>query len=320
MGRSGVGVEAFSISRTAETSSPRHPRASLDSASGFKVCNTTMTASGVAMRCISATTMFAPTISRTNAGSSRKVSPAKISRRSASRATRVVVRAEEEPARAKGPSTNQMLVFVPPHPLINHWLGIARNAMTPPAIFRSTLGELGRLLVYECVRDWLPTFTAEVEGPMATAQVEMVDPGQPVAVVPVLRAGLVLLEECKTVLPASVTYHLGFVRDEETLEAKMYLNKLPKQFAEGQRVLISDPMLATGGTIVQAIEECLSRGALVKNIRIVCVVACPTALSVLSDKYPGLRVYAAMIDEELNDQGYIIPGLGDAGDRAFGTE
>ena len=189
-----MGLEAFSISRTAATSSPRHPRASLDSALGFKVCNTTMTASGVAMRCISATTMFAPTISRTNAGSSRKVSPAKISRRSASRATRVVVRAEEEPARAKGPSTNQMLVFVPPHPLINHWLGIARNAMTPPAIFRSTLGELGRLLVYECVRDWLPTFTAEVEGPMATAQVEMVDPGQPVAVVPVLRAGLVLLE------------------------------------------------------------------------------------------------------------------------------
>ena len=84
-------------------------------------------------------------------------------------------------------------------------------------------------------------------------------------------------------------------------------------------MLISDPMLATGGTIDKAIEECVSRGAEVKNIRIVCVVACPTSLSVLSDKYPGLRVYAAMIDEELNDQGYIIPGLGDAGDRAFGT-
>ena len=279
-----------------------------------------MAASGVAMRCISSAAL-ASANARTNAGSSRKASASKIPalRRSASRATRVVVRAEGEPERAKGPSTNQMLVFVPPHPLINHWLGIARNAMTPPAIFRSTLGELGRLLIYECVRDWLPTFTTEVEGPIATAQVEMVDPGQPIAVVPVLRAGLVLLEESKTVLPASITYHLGFVRDETTLEAKMYLNKLPKQFAEGQRVLISDPMLATGGTIDKAIEECVSRGAEVKNIRIVCVVACPTSLSVLSDKYPGLRVYAAMIDEELNDQGYIIPGLGDAGDRAFGT-
>ena len=213
-----------------------------------------------------------------------------------------------------------MLVFVPPHPLINHWLAIARNVQTPPPIFRSTLGELGRLLIYEAARDWLPTFSAEVQGPVGLAKVEMVDPSQPIAVVPVLRAGLVLLEEANTVLPATNTYHLGFVRDEETLEAKMYLNKLPEKFAEGQRVLISDPMLATGGTIVQAIDECVARGADVKNIRIVCVVTCPPALTILSDKYPGLRVYAAMIDEELNDQGYIVPGLGVAGDRAFGTE
>lgn len=228
---------------------------------------------------------------------------------------------EGEPARAKpGPSMNQMLVIVPPHPLISHWLGIARNAMTPPPIFRSTLGELGRLLIYECARDWLPTFEAQVEGPMGTAQVQMVDPGQPVAVVPILRAGLVLLEESKTVLPATNTYHLGFVRDEDTLQSTMYLNKLPGKFLEGQRVLISDPMLATGGTMEKAIDECVARGAKVSNIRVVCVVACPPALSLLSNKFPGLRVYAAMIDEELNDQGYIIPGLGDAGDRAFGTE
>ena len=191
---------------------------------------------------------------------------------------------------------------------------------TPPQVFRSTIAELGRLLIYECVRDWLPTFNAEVQGPVALAQVEMVDPTQPIALVPVLRAGLVLLEEANTVLPATSTYHLGFVRDEETLEAKMYLNKLPKQFDEGQRVLICDTMLATGGTIVQAIDECIARGANVKNIRIVCAVTCPPALTILSEKYPGLRVYAAMIDEELNDDGYIVPGLGDAGDRAFGTE
>jgi len=225
----------------------------------------------------------------------------------------------KEKERARAPPKNQMLVFVPPHPLINHWLGIARNAMTPPPIFRSTLGELGRLLIYECVRDWLPTFTAEVEGPLGTAQVELVDPSQPIAVVPVLRAGLVLLEEAKTVLPASITYHLGFVRDETTLQPTMYLNKLPKQFMPGQRVLICDPMLATGGTMVQAIEECLARGAEVGNIRIVCIVSCPPALTLLSEKYPGLKLYAAMIDEVLNDQGFIVPGLGDAGDRSFGT-
>ena len=229
---------------------------------------------------------------------------------------------ENEPERAKPgePSTNQMLVFVPPHPLIGHWLGIARNAVTPPAIFRASLAELGRLLIYECSRDWLPTFEAQVEGPMGMATVQMVDPGQPIAVVPILRAGLVLLEESKTVLPATNTYHLGFARDEDSLEATMYLNKLPEKFSEDQRVLISDPMLATGGTMEKAIDECVARGAKVSNIRVVCVVACPPSLSVLSDKYPGLRVYTAMIDEELNDQGYIIPGLGDAGDRAFGTE
>ena len=224
----------------------------------------------------------------------------------------------DAPAR-KTPSTNQMLVFVPPHPLINHWLAIARNVQTPPPIFRSTLAELGRLLIYECARDWLPTIQGEVEGPVSNANVEMVDPSQPIAVVPVLRAGLVLLEEAKTVLPATNTYHLGFVRDEEALEAKMYVNKLPERFVEGQRILISDPMLATGGTMVQAIDECVARGADVSNIRIVCVVTCPPALTILSDKYPGLRLYAAMIDEELNDDGYIMPGLGDAGDRAFGT-
>ena len=99
----------------------------------------------------------------------------------------------------------------------------------------------------------------------------------------------------------------------------MYLNKLPETFAPGQRVLLTDPMLATGGTIVAAIEECISRGAEISNIRVVAVVACPPALSTLSEKFPGIQIYCAMIDEILNDKGYIVPGLGDAGDRAFGT-
>ena len=217
------------------------------------------------------------------------------------------------------PNPNQMLVIVPPHPLLKHWLAVARNVQTPGPIFRAALAEIGRILIYEAGREWLPTFEAQVQGPLAIADVEFVNPEKPVSVVPILRAGLTLLEESSSVLPASVTYHLGYVRDEETLQPKLYLNKLPEKFEEDAQVLISDPMLATGGTILAAVEEIISRGASPKNIRIICVVACPVSLTELSKRYPGLRVYAAMIDEHLNENGYIVPGLGDAGDRAFGT-
>lgn len=225
---------------------------------------------------------------------------------------------EDAPPPAR-PNPNQMLVIVPPHPLLKHWLAVARNVQTPGPIFRAALAEIGRILIYEAGREWLPTFEAQVQGPLAIADVEFVNPEKPVSVVPILRAGLTLLEESSSVLPASVTYHLGYVRDEETLQPKLYLNKLPEKFEEDAQVLISDPMLATGGTILAAVEEIISRGASPKNIRIICVVACPVSLTELSKRYPGLRVYAAMIDEHLNENGYIVPGLGDAGDRAFGT-
>lgn len=221
---------------------------------------------------------------------------------------------------APGPlPTNQMLVFVPPHPLIKHWLAVARAAQTPPPMFRNALSELGRLLIYEASRDFLPTVEMETETPCGPCSVELVDPSQPVAVVPILRAGLVLLEQTQTVLPAQITYHLGLVRDEETLEPSLYLNKLPESFGPDQRILVADPMLATGGSLCYALDEILSRGAVVQNIRVVCVVAAPPALTKLSEKYKGLQVFAAMIDEQLNEKGYIVPGLGDAGDRAYGT-
>jgi len=242
-------------------------------------------------------------------------------RRGPAMTTRVNAEGGEDsdaPPRAQ-PNMNQMLVFVPPHPLLKHWLAVARNVQTPPPIFRAAMGEIGRILIYEAGRDWLQTFEAQVQGPVAIADVEFVNPEKPVAVVPILRAGLTLLEESASVLPASSTYHLGYVRDEETLQPKLYLNKLPKKFSEDAQVLISDPMLATGGTIAAAVEEIISRGASPKNIRIICVVASPPALTILSERFPGLRVYAAMIDEVVNDAGYIVPGLGDAGDRAFGT-
>ena len=212
-----------------------------------------------------------------------------------------------------------MLVFVPPHPLVKHWMAICRNSATPSPMFRSALAELGRCLIYEAMRDFLPTMDAQVETPCGTADITFVDPTRPIKVVPVLRAGLVLLEQSFQVMPATETYHVGYARDEKTLEAKCYLNKLPKSFAADDLVLVADVMLATGGTMVQVIEDIISRGAKQENIRIVCALCAPPAMVKLSEKFKKIKVYTGIIDAEVNGDGFIVPGLGDAGDRAFGT-
>jgi len=215
--------------------------------------------------------------------------------------------------------TQQLLVYVPPHPLIKHWLAVARDAATPSVLFRSAITELGRWLSYEAAREWLPTQNTVVNTPLAPCAATFIDPQVPVAVVPILRAGLGLLEGAQTVLPLAKVYHLGLVRNEETLEPSCYLNKLPEKFDPETRVLITDPMLATGGSIMTAMAELTQRGVDPALTRIVCVVAAPPALQKLSAAYPGLTVYSAIIDETVNNQGFIVPGLGDAGDRIFGT-
>ncbi len=213
----------------------------------------------------------------------------------------------------------QLRVYVPPHPLIKHWLGIVRDQDTPTPLFRTGLKELGRWLTYEAARDWLPTFDRLVRTPLAECAATFVDSQQPMAVVPILRAGLALLDGAQDLLPLVSTYHLGVVRDEETLEPSCYLNKLPDQLASNTRVLILDPMLATGGSVLLALDELSKRGVDPAMVRIVGVVAAPPALQKLGARYPAVVVYAAMIDEGLNSKGYIVPGLGDAGDRTFGT-
>lgn len=213
----------------------------------------------------------------------------------------------------------QMLIYVPPHPLVKHWVGVLRSKQTPGAVFRSAAAELGRILVYEAVRDWLPTIDAQVETPLAIADVTFIDPSRPIKVVPVLRAGLVLLEAASTLLPVTQTYHVGYRRDEATLEASCYLNKLPKSFNPDDLILVSDPMLATGGTLAQVLDDIVSRGADVANVRVVSVVCAPPALKLLGERFPGLKIYTGIIDAELNADGFIVPGLGDAGDRAFST-
>ncbi len=215
--------------------------------------------------------------------------------------------------------TLQLRVYGPPHPLIKHWLGVARDASTPPPLFKSAMTELGRWLTYEAIRDWLPTEELMVQTPLAPCSATMVNPDVPLVVVPILRAGLALLEGAQTLLPLASVYHLGLVRNEETLEASCYLNKLPHQFNPETRVIITDPMLATGGTMMMAMAELTKRGVDPALTRILSVVAAPPALQKLGSDYPSLTIYAAMIDEGLNTQGYIVPGLGDAGDRIFGT-
>ncbi|OAY77191.1 Uracil phosphoribosyltransferase [Ananas comosus] len=220
---------------------------------------------------------------------------------------------------AKPMQGERMLVMVPPHPLIKHWISVLRNEQTPSAIFKSAMAELGRLLIYEASRDWLPTISGEIQSPMGVASVEFIDPRDPVTIIPILRAGLALAEHAASILPATRTYHLGMRRDEETLQPSVYLNNLPEKFPEGSRVLVVDPMLATGGTIVAAVDLLKDRGVGSKQIKVISAVAAPPALQKLGEKFPGLHVYTGMIDPVVNDKGFIVPGMGDAGDRSFGT-
>ncbi|MCX7593754.1 MAG: uracil phosphoribosyltransferase [Fischerella sp.] len=215
--------------------------------------------------------------------------------------------------------TLQLRVYVPPHPLIKHWLAVARDAATPSVLFRTAMTELGRWLTYEAAREWLPTQETTVHSPLASCPATLIDPEVPMAVIPILRAGLGLLEGAQTLLPLASIYHLGLERNETTLQPSCYLNKLPEKFHPQTRVLITDPMLATGGSIVKAMEELTQRGVEPSLTRIVCVVAAPPALQKLGTAYPDLIIYTATIDETVNSQGFIVPGLGDAGDRTFGT-
>jgi len=217
-------------------------------------------------------------------------------------------------------ASQQLRVYVPPHPLIKHWLTVARDAETPMPLFRTAMSELGRLLTYEAMREWIPTQTVQVQTPLEPVAAEVIAPGTLLGIVPVLRAGLAMLEGCHALLPQARIFHIGMVRDEETLQASCYLNRLPERIPEQMRILIPEPMLATGGTLLGVLDELKKRGADPSLVRSVCALAAPPGLQRLGSHYPMVQIFCAMIDERLNDRGFILPGLGDAGDRAFGTE
>ena len=213
----------------------------------------------------------------------------------------------------------QLRVYVPPHPIIRHWITIAREKHTPVPLFRTAMSELGKWLTYEAVREFLPVQEVDIETPLGSTSGHLIDASIPLALVPILRAGLAMLEGSQTLLPTANVYHLGLARNEETLEAICYLNRLPERFEPQTRIFIVEPMMATGGSIITTLKLLTESGADPAFIRIINALCAPPALQLINQQFPLVEIYSACIDEVVNEKGWIVPGLGDAGDRSFGT-
>ncbi|MFK7883594.1 MAG: uracil phosphoribosyltransferase [Phycisphaerales bacterium] len=209
--------------------------------------------------------------------------------------------------------TNQGGLVVFEHPLIRHKMTRLRDVTTEHRLFRATLAQIAGLMVYEVTRSF-ETETFTVRTPV-TDTVGYRLRGS-ITVVPVLRAGLGMIDGILEVMPEARVGHVGLARDETTLEPKTYLNKLPKDLDAGPVILV-DPMLATGGSASAAVRLLREAGA--TDLRMICLVAAPEGVARLRHDHPDVRVYAAILDERLDDRGYITPGLGDAGDRMYGT-
>ena len=201
------------------------------------------------------------------------------------------------------------------HPLIQHKLTIIRKKDTGTNEFRQIVGEIGGLMVYEMTRD-LPLKNVEIETPIGkSTQKELA--GKKLVIVPILRAGLGMVDGVLQMIPSAKVGHIGMYRDEETLKPHEYFFKMPPDIEERECIIV-DPMLATGGSANMAIEALKKRGA--KNIRLAVLVAAPEGVKTVQEANPDVDIYAAAVDEKLMDNGYIYPGLGDAGDRLFGTK
>jgi uracil phosphoribosyltransferase len=200
------------------------------------------------------------------------------------------------------------------HPLVQHKLGLMRKRETSTSVFRSLLAEISMLLAYEVTRD-LPTHEVAAETPVAPTTIRLLD-GKKIVLVSILRAGNGLLDGMLRILPSARVGHVGLYRDPATLQAIEYYFKLPHEMAE-RDVVVLDPMLATGNSAVAAVRRV--RATRPRSIRFVCLLTCPEGLAAFHRTHPDVPVYTAAIDSHLNEHGYIVPGLGDAGDRLFGT-
>ena len=201
------------------------------------------------------------------------------------------------------------------HPLIMHKISLIRDKNCGTREFRTVIGEIATLMGYEILRD-LETELVEIDTPMEKAMVPMIK-GKKLAVVPILRAGLGMVDGILSLVPTAKVGHVGMYRDEETLQPKEYYCKLPEDIDQ-RLVLIVDPMLATGGSADAAIEFVKKQGA--KQIKFASIIAAPEGIKMLTEKHPDIQIYCGSIDRQLNENGYILPGLGDAGDRIFGTK
>lgn len=201
------------------------------------------------------------------------------------------------------------------HPLVQHKVAIMRDKTTGTKAFKELVKELATLITYEATRD-LALKDVKIETPVATANCKMLQ-GRKLAIVPILRAGLGMVEGVQTIIPAAKVGHIGLYRDPETLKPVEYYCKMPPDIGE-RDVFVVDPMLATGGSACDAIRLIKERGA--KNIKFLGLIAAPEGIAKLRAEHPDVDIYVAALDEKLNDHGYIVPGLGDAGDRIFGTK
>ena len=206
-------------------------------------------------------------------------------------------------------------IMVMEHPLIQHKIGIIRRTETSSKDFRELVSEIAMCMAYEATRG-LKLRDIEIDTPITKTTVKELA-GKKLAVVPILRAGLGMVEGMLTMIPAAKVGHIGLYRDPETLKPVEYYCKLPAD-CEEREVFVTDPMLATGGSAEAAISMLKEKG--VKNIHFMCVIAAPEGVKALSEAHPDVDIYIGALDEHLNDHGYIVPGLGDAGDRIFGTK
>ena len=206
-------------------------------------------------------------------------------------------------------------VHVLDHPLIQHKLSLIRDKETGSKEFRELVEELALLMAYEVTRD-LPLKEVEIETPVAKAKARVIS-GKKLGIVPILRAGLGMVDGMLKLIPAAKVGHIGLYRDPETLEPVKYYCKLPYDVEE-REIIIIDPMLATGGSASAAISFIKQKG--VKNIKLMCLIAAPEGIARVEKDHSDVDIFAAAVDECLNEHGYIVPGLGDAGDRLFGTK
>ena len=201
------------------------------------------------------------------------------------------------------------------HPLLQHKVSHLRDVNTGTKEFKELVSEIAMLMCYEATRD-LPTEEVEITTPITTDKFKVLA-GRKLAVVPILRAGLGMVDGVLALIPAAKVGHIGLYRDPASLEPVEYYCKLPADISE-REVMVLDPMLATGGSAVDAITQIKKRGA--QNIKFLCIIAAPEGIKRLHEAHPDVEIYAAALDKCLNEHGYIVPGLGDAGDRIFGTK